>query len=325
MNLRRVILFSFGLGSLSLVLLAFLGDFEVQNYALGAAGSKEQMPAQSYFTHATYFSIGEKSKDFKLKSKELMLSGKDYFLFVSPSGEVLPKGEGETIFFKGKLGKFENGPGELRLERDVEVYTANSSISANEIVYDVKRGGVHAMGKVKSEHRSLKDGGKIKIKSQDLRFWPKSNKARYEGNVEGMIFRRRLYEERITFAGDTVFLDLNIEKATLDGNVRVSRKKTDATARKGEVFLENYNKKLKYFVLVDDVKVVERVEIQGKLHTRKAFSEKLEGFMRERKLVLTGYPKVYQLNDMIKGNRITLREDIEVVEVDDALTNFRVK
>lgn len=47
--------------------------------------------------------------------------------------------------------------------------------------------------------------------------------------------------------------------------------------------------------------------------------------MSENKIILTGYPKVYQLKDVIKGNRIILREDNEVVEVDDANTNFILK
>ena len=58
---------------------------------------------------------------------------------------------------------------------------------------------------------------------------------------------------------------------------------------------------------------------------RRAFSEKLEGLARDNKLILTGYPKVFQLNDIIKGNVITLRGNNEVVEVDDANTHFKIQ
>jgi len=71
-------------------------------------------------------------------------------------------------------------------------------------------------------------------------------------------------------------------------------------------------------VLYDDVKVVERVETERATFERKAFSEKLEGISSEEMVILTGYPKVYQLDDFIKGNKIILRENNEVVEVDDA-------
>jgi len=58
---------------------------------------------------------------------------------------------------------------------------------------------------------------------------------------------------------------------------------------------------------------------------RKAFGERLEGFTSLDRLVLTGYPKVYQEGDVIKGNKITLRINNEVVEVDDANTRFKLK
>ena len=42
-------------------------------------------------------------------------------------------------------------------------------------------------------------------------------------------------------------------------------------------------------------------------------------------MILTGLPKVFQEKDVIKGNRITIRENIETVEVDDAITNITLE
>lgn len=72
------------------------------------------------------------------------------------------------------------------------------------------------------------------------------------------------------------------------------------------------------------MKVVEKVLLGRDLIERRAFAERLEGFMSENLVVLTGYPKVFQQQDVIKGNRIILRENNEVVEVEDANTNFRI-
>jgi hypothetical protein len=47
--------------------------------------------------------------------------------------------------------------------------------------------------------------------------------------------------------------------------------------------------------------------------------------MNENKIVLTGYPRAYQFDDVIKGNIITLRENNEVVEVDDSNTKFKIR
>ncbi|MCK5883362.1 MAG: hypothetical protein KAG61_06720, partial [Bacteriovoracaceae bacterium] len=88
----------------------------------------------------------------------------------------------------------------------------------------------------------------------------------------------------------------------------------------------NYNKKLKYFSLRSDVKVRERVvTTDGKVIIRRAYAEDLEGLMKESMIILTGYPKVYQESDVIRGNKIILHEDNSVIEVDDASSNFRVK
>ena len=72
--------------------------------------------------------------------------------------------------------------------------------------------------------------------------------------------------------------------------------------------------------------VEEKVTVQErdgqKEFIRKALSERLEGVTSEEILVLTGYPKVYQMKDVIRGNRIILRRDSELVEVEDANSVF---
>ena len=47
--------------------------------------------------------------------------------------------------------------------------------------------------------------------------------------------------------------------------------------------------------------------------------------MNERKVVLTGFPKVIQDKDIIKGNKIILRENSESVEIDDANSSMILK
>ena len=104
------------------------------------------------------------------------------------------------------------------------------------------------------------------------------------------------------------------------------RQRNYLRAEKAEIFLENFNKKLKYYVLYDDVRVVESIKKQdGTTVIRKAFGEKLEGYMREEKVVLTGSPKVVQGSDIITANQITLVENREVVEVDDSSSRLQIK
>ena len=111
----------------------------------------------------------------------------------------------------------------------------------------------------------------------------------------------------------------------MKGNVSIKKENLDGYANRGEVYLENYNKKLKYYALYDDVRLQEKLVNNGRPLVRKAFAEKLEGLIGEKKIILTGLPKVFQERDVIKGNRIIIRENIETVEVDDANTNLILK
>jgi len=111
----------------------------------------------------------------------------------------------------------------------------------------------------------------------------------------------------------------------MKGNVTFKKGNLAASSNLGTVFLENYNKRLKYYSLSDDVRLQETLSINGKPMVRKAFAEKLEGIISEQKIILTGLPKVFQERDVIKGNRITIREKIETVEVDDANTNITLE
>jgi lipopolysaccharide export system protein LptA len=74
------------------------------------------------------------------------------------------------------------------------------------------------------------------------------------------------------------------------------------------------------------VKLEEKLKLKsGKNQTRRAFAEKLEGHQRTGKIILTGAPRVEQGNDIIKGYQITLRENVELVEVDDSQSSFSLK
>ena len=98
------------------------------------------------------------------------------------------------------------------------------------------------------------------------------------------------------------------------------------SAGNAEIFLENFNKKLKYYALYDDVRLEEKLRLDsGVYQTRRAFAEKLEAHQGTGKLILTGAPRVEQGSDIIKGYQITLRQAVEMIEVDDSQSSFKLK
>ena len=71
--------------------------------------------------------------------------------------------------------------------------------------------------------------------------------------------------------------------------------------------------------------VSEKLQTTEGVKERRAFAERLEGFGRDQKMVLSGAPRVEMGTDVIKGYRITIRENVDLIEVDDAMSDVQVK
>jgi lipopolysaccharide export system protein LptA len=199
---------------------------------------------------------------------------------------------------------------------------SNTNLNAQNV--SILSGGevLNATEDVKTLSIDEKSNDQIMVNSKAAIYRPKEQIFEYKENVSGVIKRKRVYEESISFKTDYLTLNAPQSLAEMKGNVSFKKENLEAFAQRGEVFLENYNKRLKYYALYDDVRLQERLVQNGKPFMRKAFSEKLEGLISEKKIILTGLPKVFQEKDVIKGNRIIIRENVETVEVDDANTNI---
>lgn len=315
---------------LGLTLLSYKGHFN-------EFGSEHQAPSkgplydtidESFFKLVTYYSV-ENSKPFmELESVELSLS--------STTGEVIafdPLGTIyrydkktdkalEPIHFQSKNSRALLKKKEIFLENEVKIKMNNTNLSAEKI--SILSGGeiLYADKDVNTLMLVEKSTDNILINSHSAIFRPKEQTVEYRGEVNGVVKRKRIYEESLSFKADLLTFNAPLSLVEMKGSVAFKKDNLDAFANHGEVFLENYNKKLKYYALYDDVKLEERLVTNGKPMLRKAFSEKLEGLMSEKKIILTGLPKVFQERDVIKGNKIIIRENVETVEVDDANTNI---
>lgn len=324
---KQTILFiAFLIISSALVIFSFTRKWDggVYKNVDSEKGAQETMD-ESYFKDVDYFVLKEFKPQMTLKAEELTLNstaGKTFFF--KPKGYVF-SARGEKINYKGERGIYNQDAQVLVLEKDVLVTMPDTEATSDKMTYVVTKDRVHMEGTVRTKTYYVDEGDWIYLNGDEAYFWTEARRSKYIGNVNGQIKRKRVYEDSLYFESNELYLNMNELKADLTHDVLMKKQNLTATSRRGEIFLENYNKKLKYFVLYDDVKVVEKVMLDGKFIDRKAFSEKLEGLPSESKIILTGYPKVYQLNDVIKGNQIVLRENTEVVEVDDANTKFKVE
>ncbi|MBI2522661.1 MAG: hypothetical protein HYV97_19730 [Bdellovibrio sp.] len=292
--------------------------------ALSDSGFLEAID-ENYFQGVNYFNSKPGGTRLKLHAEEASILDKgNRVVFFSPKGQAETKA-GQIFDYQGRKGLYLKANEYLMLEQDVDVTSVNMKLKSQMAEYFANKEKVVANGEVKSWALDARTKDRIRIFGDHMEWFVRQDSGEFTGHVDGTIKRQRAFEESVDFKCD--FLKFNLLKSWigLDGHVYLKKQDLTATSLHGEIFLENYNKKLKYYTLFDDVKVTEKLMVGGKPLVRRALSERLEGFMAENKVILTGSPKVFQETDTIKGNVIILRPDTEVVEVDDATTNFILK
>ncbi len=320
------ILLVFVLTCLGLAAFSWTGNWDSDEFSIDAPTTETPDSGYtSFFKKALYFKILKSSPSIHMEASQLSLNSRSRWIyFLDPKGRAFSN-DGTPIDYTALKGSLDQGGGRLALEEEVEVNSTDSKITSQRMSYVLGEDLLTSTGDVKSKSFNRENGDTVWMDSDQLISNPKRREAVYSGNVKGRIERSRAYEEGIAFSSDRVSIDLNKQHVELEGEVSMKKQQLTAQSRSGEIFLDNYNKKLKYFALYDDVKLREKVSANGERLERKAFAEKLEGIMSEDRIVLTGFPKVLQRGDIIKGNRITLRENNEVVEVEDANTNFKLR
>ena len=282
---------------------------------------------ESYFEQALFYIWDNSKPVLKLKTYEFVSNNvTDRVHFLNPSGTVFSSEE--DIAYSGKKGIFNPKEKILHLFENVKIEATDFVFESDKIDYFLNTDRLEAFGKVKTRSFFPKTLDKITVFSESLLGFPRQRIATYYGNAHGFVEKNKAYEQGISFRSKTLKLNINKGKVDLDQDVSIKHQSLTASSDRGEIFLENFNKSFKYFVLYNNVKLVEFITVgigkEKKSFERRAFSEKLESIMSENKVLLTGNPKVFQQNDIVRGNIITLRENSETIEVEHANTNFQL-
>ncbi|MBY0413837.1 MAG: hypothetical protein K2Q18_06715 [Bdellovibrionales bacterium] len=332
-NRQYIIIFFFTAITLGLSIYSYIGNFDSEKMdSSGNAVSSSDGMDESYFKIVQLYLLSKGKPFLQLESTDLTLSKENTEVVANyPNGVIYKSSEEdpnkaeEPIYFTSKTSEIFSARKELFLKDTVNITVGDSNLKANKVSIFNSGNHLEAEGGVRTQSVDPKTDDQILISSDFAIYRPKEQFFEYQKHVSGTVQRRRKYEESVSFTTDLLTLTTAQSKVEMKGNVTFKKGNLDASANLGTVFLENYNKKLKYYSLSDDVRLQETLNIGGKPRLRKAFSEKLEGLISERKIILTGLPKVFQEKDVIKGNRITIRENIETVEVDDANTNITLE
>lgn len=279
--------------------------------------------AESTFKFVTYYLTQKKIPFVNFNARELVLAENNKKAtgmltngLVYRSDDLTPikfQADKTTVLFSEK---------EVFLENRVKVNFNNIYVDADKMNLYFNRDLLEARGNIVTHSTGQRANETVVVNSDNANYKSRENTIEYLGKVRATFKRQKAYEESIHFSAGHLFFDGNKGLANFLGSVHLNRENIDVFANAGELYLANYNKRLKYYSLYDDVRLEEHVNSSGKVFTRKAFAEKLEGIMSERRIILTGFPKVFQEKDVIKGNKIIIKENIETVEVDDANTSI---
>lgn len=272
-----------------------------------------------------YFHLKDAIPQMSLSAEKMRSQGEDYAEFEIPRGVYNYQEKDKTVKYSADTAVYKKKNEVLTLVGLVKVDSGEAQYYADKVKYFFKKDLIVGNGNVKFEGEDLKSKDHVVINSESMRANPEAQISKFKGNVKGSMQRKKKYEGKTTFASNELHLDGNKSLANLIGNVRMKRDTYDITAGKADMYLENFNKSLKYFVLNDDVKVSEKLQTNEGVQERKAFAERLEGFGREQKMILSGAPRVEMGKDVIKGYRITIRENVDLIEVDDAMSDVQMK
>lgn len=272
-----------------------------------------------------YFHLKAGVPQMSLAAIKMRSLGEEMAEFSEPKGVYNYQQKKLTMKYQAAEGIYRKPKELLTLTGKVRVVSEEAEYLADKVKYFFKKDLVLGYGGVTFKGMDLKTKDQIEINSETMRANPQNQLSRFKGNVQGTIERKKKYEGKMTFSSQQLQLNGIESLAHLEGDVSMKRQGYHITAGKADIYLENYNKSLKYFVFNDDVKVTEKIEGPEGTTYRKAFSERLEGFGREEKMILSGAPKVEHGTDVVKGYRITIREKMDLIEVDDAVSDVQVK
>lgn len=244
------------------------------------------------------------------------------FDFINPKGYFLgDKGEVDATHFSSQRLNFDKNKNVAEFSGDIILKREPTIIDCQQGVYWTKREEFYCKNRVKVFAVQAKTRDELTINSDEIKAFFQQKYTIHKGNVFGIIKRPLLHEPPTDFSTDSLSFYYDQGQVNLEGTVYVKHGEYDVKSRKGEILIENFNKKLKYFTFDDDV-VVEQKSPKIPGGKRLAYAEKVESVRSEGTVILTGAPRVIQGRDIVKGNKITLREGASLIEVDDAASNI---
>lgn len=292
----------------------------------GKSGENTLAPNVTVISQLEYFHLKDGLPELSLHAERMDSVGEEFANFLAPKGIFSLPDSKKTVKYEAASGEYKKTKKILGLNENVKLETDLEKYQADSLDYYIGQDLIIGKGNIQLQGIDPKTKDRLQVFASTMRSYPKRKLSYFTGPVHGELQPLRKYQGKTKFQSDEMELVGDEGRASLEGNVQLSRQNYLVTGGKADIFFENYNKSLKYFVMNDDVKMTETMALaRGETTVRRAYSERLEGFGQEQKMILSGAPRVEQGADVIKGYRITIRQNIDLVEVDDSMSDMQIK
>ena len=247
----KIVLISFFMFCLGVFIFNMAIDLEIEEVEIDTNEKKKL--ELSFFEKARYYLKIEGNNNIYFYSDKLILNQtEEKMSFTGPNGVIFTE-EQDSFYYNAEMGSYDIGKKRLLLEKNILLRSKNVNIRSRELKYDGEIKKIFLNKEIYTEIQNHEDLFKLNISSDFATFDLNLKEFKYQKNVKGKIKRARKYEFPVEFSTNSLLFNISTEKIFLDGLVSIKYREMIGTSKKGNIFLENYNKKFKYFSLYDDV------------------------------------------------------------------------
>lgn len=299
MSLRRILR---QISSLVLLLTTwFLWPAELDGYSVGRDG-RASVPDYA-MTNARYVSVKSGRLEVETRIKEAAFNLQTHKMDAKNVVALLYNSSDQRTIVTADRGTFLMDQRELHLRDNVNTLSPDGFLMKGpEVNYNIGKRLITAPQPVEGEtfeKEVLVWGDRAESPIDE-------NKIHLIGNARSVFTEKKRGLTKIR--GESAVMDRTESKVTFVKNVKVEQDKVVGTSETADLFYSGQDKNVRYMSLNDDVKIVEG---KGR-YTR---SQVAEFFGPTDTIVLTGFPAVYDGDDAVTGDKITVYRATGVVEV----------
>ena len=279
----------------------FLWPRELDGYSLGRDG-KATVPDYA-MANARYVSVKEGRVEVETRAKEASFNLATHTMDAKSVVALLYNAGDQRTVVTGDFATFHMNERVLEMRDNVQTLSPDGFLMrAPEASYHLQKRLIVAPKPVEGEtfeREVLVWGDKAEAPIDE-------NKVHLIGNARANFTERTRGLTKVR--GDSAVMDRSESKVTFSKNVKVEQAKTVGTSETADLFYSGADKAVRYMAMNTDVQIREE---KGR-HTR---SQVAEFFGPTDTIVLTGFPAVYDGDDAVTGDKITVYRATGVVEV----------